>query len=1029
MKLQKARERREEINKIRKIVLNEKFKQAQMRALQTLNDKKEKLRKENLKIAEVKARRTLMQEELRHRILESLEQATHRVNQHKEDIVEKVRKESTLRIARAKARRTEIKEEDRVRALTHIENKIFNARTRAEEEIKKKQAKAKYEYRAERARKRRQLLELERRTNVLVNIGRRNERVESNLHNRLQDLQNKASQDIDHARYVSRRVRASRIIQRVFRKTILGLDLNQGRHISKMSEEEAAILIQSNPLWRLALACSRFKSDEKDSSPKTSLCFILSNISPKGPRREDLAISFDHLSTIIQKESMLSASKVFLSCFEPLLREDFEILHSERTFLSAFLVAEEPIMVFGPKRGKDKCSQLLERASLKLLASLQHLASADHSTLSSLITEVASCLISYCTLFEHWKNDDVEDLVVELKKNAIQSWIAFLTAKEALLYADSKNKESSRGDPFFQYQLKYKSVKKGAASHIKRIRVSLDKILGSEEALIRMRNAKEEALIQIEDENLLENIKRSLDESFVHEAPPSPRRDQVAEDKRRFDMQDSEDLEDLNEHVVHEILLADNEELHDKLYGAPEESIVDNVELFMDRFKSPDSIDHTDLNNSFDSCLALTLEKVFFDKLLEDWVKNDNLIDVKDMLLEMIEKMRKLVPKRADLHNFLQEQIKTCKKTIDVLNFLRQMAEIMGDSLESPYRAESTLQWLRSASKYRKKSSKIPFDFESIEKFVVSSMAFLVKKLDLCHADMLNFRLIKVTPLIRQNGVIYERNRFEEKHSFRDLQTTKEWIKRTKTSSDINTPVIVTALRKGFVEELLFVREAVGLPEVFLLDCARINNIRERTQRLVISSALFLHLCSITKIRIASFSSGSEAKRLLHHKDIVIMSLRSNLTYDQLYDQVTSALIDFAAAARNASLDDSLKQQLCSSVDSILKGTDPVLSLMDKRIRSIFRNACTFCPPSVQTTAPMSMRTGALSVGPKVTTNISSIKAQFGASVANDAMKLGFNFVASDLVEVAYDAYKVIDHCIRVHEEKVLVPLFSEIQE
>jgi hypothetical protein len=307
-------------------------------------------------------------------------------------------------------------------------------------------------------------------------------------------------------------------------------------------------------------------------------------------------------------------------------------------------------------------------------------------------------------------------------------------------------------------------------------------------------------------------------------------------------------------------------------------------------------------------------------------------------------------------------------------------------------------------------------------------MAFLVKKLDLCHADMLNFRLLKVTPLIRQNGVIYERDRFQEKHSFENLHATKQWIKRIKSSSDVNEPVLVTALRKGFVEELLFVRDAVALPEVFLLDCERINNIRVRTQRLVISSALFLHSCSILKIRMMSLSSTSIASKLDHYKNVVIMSLRSNLVYEDLFNQVVSAVTDFGVAARNAPLDDSEKQRLCCSVDSILKGTDPVLSLMDKRIRSVISNACTFCPQSIVTTAPNSMRTGALSVAPKASVNASPIKTQIGVHVTKDAIRLGFSFVVSDLAEVAYDAYKVIDHCIRVHEEKVLVPLYNEVQ-
>ena len=87
-----------------------------------------------------------------------------------------------------------------------------------------------------------------------------------------------------------------------------------------------------------------------------------------------------------------------------------------------------------------------------------------------------------------------------------------------------------------------------------------------------------------------------------------------------------------------------------------------------------------------------------FDKILEDWVENDNLSGMKDVLLETIEKMRKLVPKRVDLHDFLQNQLKTRRKALVILNFLKQMTEeMMGDALESPFRAESTLEWLRFA--------------------------------------------------------------------------------------------------------------------------------------------------------------------------------------------------------------------------------------------------------------------------------------------------------------------------------------------
>lgn len=45
----------------------------------------------------------------------------------------------------------------------------------------------------------------------------------------------------------------------------------------------------------------------------------------------------------------------------------------------------------------------------------------------------------------------------------------------------------------------------------------------------------------------------------------------------------------------------------------------------------------------------------------------------------------------------------------------------------------------------------------------------------------------------------------------------------------MKTPAPLTGLQNGcFAEDLLFASEAVGLPEAFLLDCARIYSIRER---------------------------------------------------------------------------------------------------------------------------------------------------------------------------------------------------------
>lgn len=1022
-KLQKARERREEINEMRKIALRDKKRQilqAEIRASQNLEDKKEKVRKEYFKIAQVKARRSDMKEEKRRRILESLEQAAQRVIQQKEFVVEKARQESSIRVAEAQARRSATEVHQRQQALLNIENKINQARTRADKEIQKKQDKARCERRSERVRKKRHLLELERRTSILINLGRRHERAELYLQSRLHELQNKASQDIIRAIDVSRRVRASRVIQRAFRKTVLGTSLTK-KYRPKMSEEEAAVVLQSFFSWHLAVMCRQFK-DDISSGPKASLSFILGNVAPKGPRRDELSPAFDRLSMIIQQEPMILAAKELITAFRSLLGKNaHNIPISERTVLSAFLVSEEPIMVFGPKRDNDLCSQLLEKSSLKLVSYLNCIMTGNENSLPRILKETASCLVSYCTLFEYWKNADADDLVAELQQNAVQSWVALLTANRVLRYLDSKSQDSEPCCSFFQHQLKFKSSKKGSTSHIKRIRSSLEKLLGSTEAAIVLKHAKEEAVLLIEKEKLFDGIKVSLDESFEDKSPPSPTRSRSSMSEQNVVSDYSVDLDYVNEYVVHEMLLTDSDDLKEQLCKAPEESIVDDVDLFMMKYSSRTNNDSI----TTEYHVAMTMEKAFYDKLLEEWIKYGEMICAKDMLREMIDKMKKLVPNRKDLHGiFSNQHLDSCRTASDVLKILTLTAEIMADSLESPYRAESTLQWLHATGHLSSTQSEVPFNMDNIETFIVYSIAFFMKKLDLCHADILNFRLLEITPMIQQNGVDYERKRFQKKFSTDNLQATSQWIQRIVSSLDRPASIWQSSslfLKQGFVEEILFVRKSVALPEVFLLDRARINSIREIAQRLVISSALFLHACIITKTRPTSLT---EDNQFLQHKDAVLSSLKSNLTYEKLYENVSSALLALAEATRKKTLEDSEIQKIHHSIDSVLKGNDPIVALMDKRIRDVFRSACTYSPSNTVQFAPPMMRTGVRS---NIQKQVNTFKFMFGVDVAKNAMKLGFNFVIDDVVEAAYDAYKVIDHCIHVHEEYVFKPLISEL--
>ncbi len=823
-------------------------------------------------------------------------QAFIRAQQNIEEVRERSRQE-TSRVAKVCAERTVLEEKERRLALASIENKLNGAVSRAQQMSKKKQAKARRNNRAERARKRREISEFERRSALLSSVDRRTNLAEKNLQHHLLTRQCKAREEIQHAVSVSRKVRSARILQRAVRK-MLGNVAPKNAPI--LSEYDAAVRLQFCFSWRLKSVSRRLRSSPREGSqsPLTSLQKILMKMGFSSNSKSSK--SFEELTSSMTDDWILKAAQDFLMAFDPVLGGSFygACSISERTLMSAFLVSQQPFHVLGPKRGKDACSRLLEVASQQLTNVLTDLANAESSKFDLLIPGVTASLLSYSTLFDKWKNADIEELVVQMKKSAVQSWMSYLISKDALSYAEEKAKlvKDQYGDPFFQHNIRYKSSKKGAASHVKRIRASLEKLIGPEEGLRVMKEARQSAISRIKEDGLIKNAKSEIDD--IVDAHVS-KKDQIdsneVDNNQKFDLNDLDALESVNEHVVHEILLADKEDLRNQLRGNQGESIADCVHDFMEKFRTPKP-NPSSVVTAED--FAFTMERAFFDKILDDWSSSGDMSGVKEMLIEMFTKMRNLVPKRKDLHDFFtSEHANSCQNATSSLALLLRVAEVMGDSLESPYRAESTLDWHHAAKAFSDgRRSKIPFKFQSAEAFVVGSIAFLVKKLDLCHADLVNFRLVKVTPLILQNGVQYERQRFQQKHGLatENLHATREWVQRMGPNVQ-NPSNLSSTVKEAFVDELLFVKERISMPEVLVQDSARINNIRANVQRAVLSASLFLHAFNISK----SSSSTSQYSKLTiskmnHFKDDMLGYLKGNLPHDDLCEKAVNVLVLFA---------------------------------------------------------------------------------------------------------------------------------------
>ena len=123
--------------------------------------------------------------------------------------------------------------------------------------------------------------------------------------------------------------------------------------------------------------------------------------------------------------------------------------------------------------------------------------------------------------------------------------------------------------------------------------------------------------------------------------------------------------------------------------------------------------------------------------------------------------------------------------------------------------------------------------------------------------------------------------------------------------------------------------------------------------------------------------------------------------------------------------DDSTYQKISRATEAVLKGSDPVLSLMDKRVRDLFRFAC-LLNLKENLSIPNKIQSGTFKISSLRPLN--AVKEKFRTEVSSHIVKLGFYGVVDDLIEVTYDAHKIINHCLSVHEKDVLSPLAEKIR-
>jgi hypothetical protein len=309
---------------------------------------------------------------------------------------------------------------------------------------------------------------------------------------------------------------------------------------------------------------------------------------------------------------------------------------------------------------------------------------------------------------------------------------------------------------------------------------------------------------------------------------------------------------------------------------------------------------------------------------------------VNDLLLELHTAIRALVPHRQDLHSILNDERDLPDILMEMLPWVIQAAQAL-TQLESEVRAESTHAWILQAQ-----NSSLTAGSTSKEQisFMVTSIMYLLFKVELCEQDKQSFYLTQVlAPQLYTTGegIDLERNTLKERFGS-NFPITATWIKSLvkedqKESLRKSREARQNLIRVGWIEDILFQKNRQTIvPEIFFSDVKNLQSIRQTTRLAAAGCALGLHVCTVVKcnpeVLLKDESRGSAL--------VQAMGNRSHGSIEKYEDGVEDACMSLARVWKDGPLDDSEQQVLKGRTRSVLRGDDPVIQLLDNRIKELF---------------------------------------------------------------------------------------------
>lgn len=429
--------------------------------------------------------------------------------------------------------------------------------------------------------------------------------------------------------------------------------------------------------------------------------------------------------------------------------------------------------------------------------------------------------------------------------------------------------------------------------------------------------------------------------------------------------------------------------------------------------------------------VAHALKGAYRDQMVERMIGESTLEPIKNLLIELHASIRQLIPSRADLHQRLSDhEVRDAASLQVVAQQVLEAGQAL-EQLESEARVVSTQEW-RQQARARLSQGQTSLEMESAS-FFVTSILYLLFKTELCQSDKADFFVAHVwAQQIATKGVELERQAFEETFgglSVEHARTTRAWLEGLVEQVDRNQRSTLQhsikarkeLVLQGWVNEIIFRNEGTfSLPEILWLDTSHLAGIRQITKTAAAGSALAL---------FASQAAGQPALVLAQADDLssplglqriaLVQAILEQWKEQEIYEQDVARAVVALAQHWDPTLNATKVVYLQNSTQKVLRGQDPVIGLLDGRMREGFAELLTkhFDGVVASGAPPASMQTGR-STTPRTNRPVDA----FGVHAAAVFGKRGLSFYASDLAMSAKLALKIINLVWHVYADPIIEP-------